>query len=112
LANWAKDFEGAAAAEDVLGIVNDYLRTLPSGLASWLPRASRPAQPLASPAEIRVWHDIIARECAKPGAIYNSRLQEHAVIFVCAVRRLDELAAAPRRDSTVKARTSSPTDPA
>ena len=112
MANWAKDFEDAVAAEDVLGIVNDYLRTLPSGVASWLPRVSRPAQPLASPAEIRVWHEIVAREYAKPGAIYNNRLGDHAVIFLCAVRRLDELAAGPRRDSTAKAGTSSSTDPA
>ena len=112
LANWAKDFEAAAAPDEVLGIVNDYLRTLPSGMASWLPRASRPSEALASAAEIRTWHAVIARECAKPGAFYNSRLQEHAVIFLCAVRRLDELAGTLARGRGAKAGTSSSTDPA
>ncbi len=112
MANWAKDFGAAVAVGDVLGIVNDYLRALPSELASWLPRASRPQEPLVAPAEIRGWHEIIVRECAKPGAIYNSRLQEHAVVFLCAVRRLDELAASPPRGRTAKAGTTSTTDPA
>jgi len=102
LANWTKDVEGADSPESVLAVVNDYLRTLPSGVASWLPRASLPSGPLAQPEEIHAWHEAIATECDKPGAMYNGRLQEHAVIFMCASHRLHDLAAAPRRGGSKK----------
>ena len=97
MANWTKELEGADSPESVLAVVNDYLRTLPSEMASWLPRSSRPSGQLAQPDEIHAWHQLIAAECSKPGAMYNGRLQEHAVIFMSAARRLHELAAAPWR---------------
>ena len=102
MANWTKDLEGADSPESVLAVVNDYLRTLPSELASWLPRACRPSEQLAQPDEIHAWHAAIAIECAKPGAMYNSRLQEHAVTFLTASHRLHDLAAAPWRGGSKK----------
>ena len=81
-------------------MVNDYLRTLSSERVSWLPRISRAPYPLETPDEIHAWHDIIMRECMKPGASYNGQLQEHGVVFLSAVRRLDELAAQPHESAS------------
>jgi hypothetical protein len=111
VANLAKEIETAITSDSVIAVVNEYLRTLPSGLTSWLPRECRPPYPLSHPDEIRLWHEIVSRECTKPGAIYNSRLQEHAVIFLCAARRLDELIpAAARGPKKTGADSSSPTE--
>lgn len=91
MANWPKELENAATAEQVIAIINDYLGSLSPEMWSWIPPRCTPSAKLADAQDIHHWHGAVSDECHSPSAMFNARLQEYAVILMSASRRLDQL---------------------
>src|SRR5205809_916959 len=101
MANWQKEFENATNAETVIALVNDYLGTLSPEMWAWIPPKCTPSTKLKEAEEVHRWHQVVSDECRSPSAIFNTRLQEYAIVFMGASRRLDQLDSARPRSGSV-----------